>query len=282
MIMKILVPTDFSKNAQKAIDYAIEIASKLGAELILMHAYEVIHPTTSSSKRLFAEYNHNTVLKLHDELLSQQNRINKINPAIEVKIELLDNTAKKGIVEAGASADLIVMGTQGATGLKRIFMGSVTASVIGDAPVPVLAIPRSFKWEEPNNILLATNYFEFNKELLHPILILAKIFAASLHLVVFSDTDDDSEKEILQHKAMLENITMVLEEKMSTNKITSTHLVGTKLEQSLQQYINQHQIDILAMVTRKRNIMESIFNPSITRSMAYKTTVPLLAIPVTD
>lgn len=280
--MKILVPTDFSKNAQRAIDYAVEMAGKSDAEIILLHAHQIIDTTTTTRKLLFEKYNRNIARKLHDELHFQRGRIGKINPRIKVKAELSDNEAKKAIIEAGDDLDFIVMGTQGATGLKRIFMGSVTASVIGNALVPVLAIPRLYKWKQPKNILLATNRFEQTNDVLGPVFKLAGIFNATLHIVVFSDTDTAGETEMQQHKTMLDKYRRELEKKRKGTKITSAHLAGSEFDDTLQEYINRRRIDILAMVTRKRNLLERIFNPSITRSMAYKTTVPLLAVPVAD
>lgn len=280
--MKLLVPTDFSKNAQRAIDYVVKIADKAHSEIVLLHAYQIIDTESPTRKLLFEEYNYSIAGKLRDELNTQRNRIARINPSIKISADLSDNPTRKAISEASTDADYIVMGTQGASGLKRVFMGSVTASIIGSATVPVLAIPRSYKWKQPKSILLATNRFEKTNEVLDPIFKLAEIFNTTLHVVVFSDTDTAGEAEMQQHKAMLEKYRKELEKKRKGIKITSAHLAGSEFDDTLQEYIDKHKIDILAMITRKRNLLERIFNPSVTRNIAYKTRVPLLAVPVAD
>ena len=66
--MKILVPTDFSKNADTAADYAIKIADKKGAEVTLLHACQIIKTELKPGWTLFEEYNKAVAVKLHDEL----------------------------------------------------------------------------------------------------------------------------------------------------------------------------------------------------------------------
>lgn len=277
--MRLLVPTDFSKNARRAVDYAVKIADKAHAEIVLLHAYQIIDTESPTRKLLFEEYNYSIAGKLHDELNTQRNRIARINPAIKITADLSDNPTRKAISEASTDADYIVMGTQGASGLKRVFMGSVTASIIGSATVPVLAIPRLYEWKQPKNILLATNRFEQGNDVLDPVFKLAGIFNAALHIIVFSDTDTAGETEMQQHKTMLEKYRKELEKKSKGIKITSTHLKGSQFENALQQYIDENSIDMLAMITYKRNFLESIFHRSATKNMAYRTRVPLLAIP---
>lgn len=277
--MKLLVPTDFSKNAQKAIDYAVSIADKTNAEIVLLHAYQIIDTTSQSRKLLFQEYNYSTAKKLHDELKLQTNRIGKINPSIRVTAVLSDNVTTRSIINEGITADLIVMGTQGATGLKRIFMGSVTASVIGNATVPVLAIPRHYKPEQPKNILLATNRFEQSPEILDPLFKLAKIFDSTLHVIVFSDTDRTHEAELQQQASALEHYQNELGNLAKGLKVTPVHLKGSDFEETLEQYIDEASIDMLAMVTYKKNLLENIFHRSASKRMAYRTRIPLLAIP---
>lgn len=277
--MKLLVPTDFSKNAGRAIDYAAKIATKYGAHITLLHAYQIIDTASTSRKMLFEEYNYSIARKLHDEVKNQRNRIAKINPSIKITAELSDNTAKNAIINEGSKADLIVMGTQGATGLKRIFMGSVTASVIGDAIVPVLAIPRSYKWKEPKNILLAVNRFEENQKILDIFFNIARLFKTTLHVVIFTDSDIATPDNYLNDKSILDNYYDTLRKMNAELKVTSSHLAGSEFDDTLQKYIDENQIDIVAMITYKRNFLEKIFHRSATKSMMYHTQTPLLVIP---
>jgi nucleotide-binding universal stress UspA family protein len=281
--MKLLVPTDFSKNAQKAIDYAVNIATEKSA-IILLHAYQIIDTDSASRKFFFEEYNLDIARKLHDELKGQKRDIARLKPGISVSAELYDNDIKSSIVEASNKfgVDFIVMGTQGASGLKKVFMGSVTARVIGNAAVPVLAIPRMYKWSVPQNILFVTNRFETDTNILNAIFKVVDLFKAHLYVIVFTDTDTADNEDYINYKNKLDEYKIELEKRNKEIKITSSHLKGSKFEYTLQQYIDEHSIDMVAMVTYKRSLLESIFNRSITKKMAYRTSIPLLAIPAAE
>jgi len=281
--MKLLVPTDFSKNAQRAIDYAVNIATEK-ADIVLLHAYQIIDTDSASRKILFEEYNLDIARKLRDELKVQKRNIARLKPGIDVSAELYDNDIKSSIVEASEKfgVDFIVMGTQGASGLKKVFMGSVTARVIGNATVPVLAIPRMYKWRVPQNINFATNRFETDTNILNAIFKVVDLFNAHLHVIVFTDTDTAGTEDYINHKNKLEEYKIELKKRNKEIKIISSHLKGSEFEDTLQQYIDEHSIDMVAMVTYKRSLLGSIFNRSATKKMAYRTSIPLLAIPAAE
>jgi nucleotide-binding universal stress UspA family protein len=278
--MKLLVPTDFSKNAQKAIDYAVNIATGK-SQIILLHSYQIIDTDSASRKILFEEYNLDIARKLHDELKVQKRNIARIKPGTNVTAVLNDNNLKGSIVEASEQygVDFIVMGTQGASGLKKVFMGSFTARVIGNATVPVLAIPRMYKWRVPQNILFATNRFETDTNILNTIFKVVNLFNAHLHVIVFTDTESTDNDDYINQKIKLGEYEIELKKRNMDIKISSSHLMGSIFEDTLQLYIDEYSIDIVAMVTYKRSLLESIFNRSVTKKIAYRTRIPLLAIP---
>jgi len=214
----------------------------------------------------------------------KRGKIAKANPGIKVSAELYDNNINNSIVEASekSAVDFIVMGTQGASGLKKVFMGSITASVIGNATVPVLAIPRMYKWRQPANILLAINGFETNPEIVNPILKIVDLFHAHLHVIVFTDSDTADAADYINNVTKLKDYQKELKKKYKEIKVSSAHLKGSEFEDTLQQYINGNSIDMVAMITRKRSFLEKIFNRSVTKKMAYRTQIPLLAVPGAD
>ena len=277
--MKILVPTDFSKNAQKGIEFAIQLAKKSGSEIILLHAHEVIKTDSARRLLLFEEYNLSIAKKLRDELNAQRRKSISRNPDVRVSVEFFSGEVKSSIVEASETfgVDLIVMGTQGASGLKNFFMGSITAKVIARATVPVLAIPRLYTFKEPKRILLATNNFETHPTILDPVWKSVELFNAHLHVIVFTGQDSPGQKEL--HEKGLDDYHQFLQRINKNATITSEHLEGNEFENTVQQYIDQHEIDMLMMITYKRNFLENMFHRSATKSMAYRTRVPLLAIP---
>lgn len=147
MYQKILLPTDGSKFAEKAAEHAIWIASRSGAEIIVLNVIE-----TSSLVGLPAE---DLIVKIKEMLKEEGRRsLERISEMIsqseeESKIEDVKITLK---TEEGSPADsilktienenidLVVMGTSGKHGLDRFLLGSVTEKVVRSSECPVLAV----------------------------------------------------------------------------------------------------------------------------------------------
>lgn len=278
---KILVPTDFSNNATKAVDYAVAIAEKAGAEIILLNALAVVDTTFSSRKAVFEEYNNALAADMREQLKDLQQAVEKkSNVRITTKFfkgGIADSILKCAVDE---NVNLIVMGTRGASGIERMLWGSTTAGIIGNTTIPVLAIPKGAEWKGLKNILFATRHFEADDKTLIPILNLAQLEAALVHVAVFTDTDDEDLSDYLEHGRLLNAYQQTLPARYKDVKFTTEHLEGKEFEDTIEQYIKGYDIDMLAMTTHKRSFWDSMFNRSMTKSMAYHINIPLLAIPV--
>ena len=141
---KILVSTDFSEPAGKALDYAIALGKKTGAEIILLHAYEL--PIVGFPDGAFlatAEMANRIIMSAQDALDS----LAASRKAAGVPIAtLLKNGDPRDTILAVAkdvAADLIVMGTHGRRGFARLLIGSVTEAIVRIAECPVLTVRAS-------------------------------------------------------------------------------------------------------------------------------------------
>jgi nucleotide-binding universal stress UspA family protein len=137
---RILVPTDFSRHAAHALRYAVPLARQLGGKITLMHAFQwPVVPTTLSR-----------VVRNEDKPTRAANEKLAKLAAASVPAELMDRTvARLGasyreIVRAarGLKMDLIVVATQGHTGLKHALLGSTAERVVRHAACPVLTVRR--------------------------------------------------------------------------------------------------------------------------------------------
>lgn len=278
---KILVPTDFSNNATKAVDYAVAIAEKAGAEIILLNTLAVVDTTFSSRNAVFEEYNNALAADLKEQLKGLQQTVEKkstVNITTKFfKGGIADSILKCAIDE---NINLIVMGTRGASGIERMLWGSTTAGIIGNTTIPVLAIPKGAEWKGLKNILFATRHFEADDKTLIPILNLAQLESALVHVAVFTDTDDEDLSDYLKHGRLLNTYQQTLPVRYKDVKFKTEHLEGKEFEDTIEQYIKGYDIDMLAMTTHKRSFWGSMFSRSMTKSMAYHINIPLLAIPV--
>lgn len=283
-MQKILVPTDFSHNATKAIDYAVAIAEKANAEIILLNVTTLLDTTLSSRKALIKEYNNTQVEGIGEQLKELQQSIMATNTTAKITTKLYEGKVQDSILQCAAdeNADLIVMGTQGASGLKKTLIGSTTDGIIGNTTIPVLAIPKEAKCKELENILFATRQLEADDKIFTPVLKLAQLDAALIHVAVFTDTDNDDAGDYMQHGRLLNAYRQTLPVRYKDIKFKTAQLEGEDFDDTIQQYISANKIDMMVMTTHKRSFWESFFNRSMTKEMSYHIHIPLLAVPVNN
>lgn len=279
---KIVVPTDFSICANNAVDFAVQSAKILPAEIILLHAFETMGNVYTDYMGVNKEFNQSMLNDIEQKLQQVKKSIEETD-GVNVGTKIYRGPAKDAIVETAIAenADLIVMGTLGATGLKERIWGSKTASIIGSTSVPVMAIPYEYAWKKPGKVLLATNHFEENSPVLDYVFELAGLYMAQVQVVVFTDEDDDKAATYMEHLRRTQQYERLLKQQYNEETLIATHLYGLEFEETLQRHIEEQDIDILVMITyqEKDSIRKRIFNPSKTIKMSYQTIVPLLAIP---
>ncbi len=265
---RILVPTDFSPNADKALNFAVQLAKKTEGEIFLIHGIE--------SEMMDKEINN------AGEKMALIKKSIADNEKIIITTKLFLGKPVQSVLNAigECNTDVVVMGTLGNTALKEKIIGSITASVIGKSPVPVLAIPLLSEWKVPNKILLAINRFDEKETRLQPVIKLARLFGASVQATIFTDTDDDFVEDYDEHEEKIAAFRDILQAQYPDVEIHAVHLAGHHFSKSLNNWVDKNNIDILVMLTHKKNILESIFDRSKTKKMSYYINIPLLAIPV--
>ena len=139
----ILVPSDFSDPALHALRYAGKLARELNARLVLLYADPFVPPVDVSATVGGWDDETFEYVKLCAE---EQLRIDaraSLDAAVSYEVVVRVATPLAGILEQAheSSAGLIVMGTHGRSGFKRLIIGSVTEAVMRHAEVPVIAVP---------------------------------------------------------------------------------------------------------------------------------------------
>ena len=272
-MVNILVPTDFSELSNNATRFAIKIANKLNGTVTLVHVMKTVTAVRATMQERIQKIEKELIQEATEKLEALEQefaRQAKFDQPIKLKIargpgkfeETLQKEAKK------AHAGLIIMGTHGASGLKKVMMGSNTTAVIGSSTIPVMAIPKQGEFKGFRNVIYATNLKSAEKELKLLIPYVEK-FNATLHLVHVTSSGDKVE-------ALEEKIAKIVD-KAPYKKIVTMVLVDGDVDAALAQYINISKAEMLAMFTRKLSFYEKLFDRSVTRRMAFHSTIPLLA-----
>lgn len=278
---QILVPTDFSKCADNAIDFAVQSAKIVPAKIILLHSFEVKDNLYSDYMGVNREFNVSMLNAANEKLAHLKKSIEETEGVVVdtfISTHSLYDAITKSVKEK--KIDMVVMGTLGASGLKEKLWGSRTSAIIGKSDVPVMVIPIEYEWRKPQNILLATNHFEKEPAILDYLFELAELYMSRVQVAVFTDEDDDKAMTFLEHKRKISEYEEYLKDRYNEETLTSAHLSGEDFETTLQNFIKEKGIDILVMVTYQNTFWNRIFNPSKTKRMSYRTNIPLLAIPV--
>ena len=140
----ILVPTDFSAHSEKALEVAERLAKLAGGKIHLLHCYQVNPGGISPYGIVIPEEFDREVREAaarHIEVLERR----VAAKGIEVEAHISSRFPSEAVSDLAAElgADLIVMGTRGATGLKHILLGSVAERTIRIAPCPVLTVKET-------------------------------------------------------------------------------------------------------------------------------------------
>jgi len=146
-IKRILVAVDGSDNATRAAREAIMLAEKFNAELLACHVIQTpFYSLTQDGLTVPANVLENYIAASREDAKKMVDEVVKMAEAAHVTAttEILENALS--IVEAivglaaNRSIDLIVMGTRGRTGFKKLLMGSVSSGVTNHAHCPVLVV----------------------------------------------------------------------------------------------------------------------------------------------
>jgi nucleotide-binding universal stress UspA family protein len=174
-------------------------------------------------------------------------------------ISSVAETAKK------KKADLIVMGSHGKTGIEKFVFGSVTAGVLENSSLPVLVIPRHFRFKPVNKVALASSLTHFTPEI-RSVLAITKALGARLEVVHFDDALL-SEKLISHARRVLAEI---------DGQDIDLHVFPINLEEKLadqiRKYVAYSKPDWLVMLPKKREWYEKLFLSSKTLEVAMELT----------
>lgn len=275
---KILVPTDFSQNALKALTYASEIAQKSGATIYLLN---VIEPSINMATMQTDSSKEKVVKERSEHLILSVATASKVYPSVIVKPFVTGGSVIPGILDFSEkeNIDLIVMGTKGAGGLRKFFMGSVAAGIVSKTKVPVLTIPVSYEMEKPGAIVFATNQFEKNKLLLQKIISLSHFFSATIDVVVFKDIEGDKNADLIYNEEQLNDYLHFLKETFPAGNFKVELLKGNDFEIAIDEYCIKNNAGVVAMITYPKSFLEKLLGKSVTKQMAFHSTIPILAIP---
>ena len=267
----ILIPTDFSLEAQNAARYAAELAKIFNSKLILFHVYTL--PTSISEVPYVIitvdelQKENETMMRKVAEQLTEEFQI---EPEWLVRIGTPSDEIKQLAEEKAIS--LIVMGMKGMGGIDQL-IGSTTVNLLRKVKAPVLVIPKEAVFQPLKQITFGSDYnFYVNLHSFKPLVVLAKKFNSNIQIVHVQKTESSSSVMAeMEWKRTAENMLAGIAHSFIT-------VTDDKIKHGLPEYIETHDTELLVMLTHQHSFLERLFNRSQTASMAYSTKIPLLVL----
>lgn len=273
----ILIPTDFSENSWSALQYALGYFNDTTCNIYLLH---VANLTEYPVERLsfapnFSGTDFPSKKKL-DDILKKAERISKTKK--HKFFALLDygyfiDAIRRQVLEK--RIDLILMATKGASGIKKLIIGSNTGDVITKVHCNVLVIPKNVGYRKPKEIAFATDYNIFySNPILEAVSEVVHTNNASLKVM---HVLKGSEKLSEDQKGNKEYLRDYLEETFPDHNSFHTTR-DKKINVGIQSFITDRHIDMMVMVGKNLNFLQQILFDSTVEQVGFHTTVPLLVI----
>ncbi len=265
--MKFLIPTDFSKLSIVAVHYALELSKKLDAQIVLL---KVVNLSAVPRTQLFVKAEERMVDDAKQDSIQLINKIKTEHKGkLNIGYKVICGYPVEDVVTNFAhhnNFDLIIIGTKGASDLTKVLIGSNATAVINKSDIPVIIVPEFGRFNSIKNIVYATNMWDLDTEI-KTLIPLAIIFNSNIHIL---HVISPSSNKKIDPELMLASI------KKKYSKITFHVSINDNIAVGIDEYVADIKADMLAMFTHEVTFFEKLFGKSVTREMAFHTSIPLL------
>lgn len=270
---KILVPTDFSEQAEYALKVAADLARKHDSEIYLLHLLELPLELVGGGAHnlpesiFFMKHAH----KQFEEVLAKD-----YFEGLQVHETVEFQTTFEGINEAAAkrAADIIIMGSHGASGFKEMFIGSNTEKVVRTSEVPVLVIKTDHQGFEVKEFVFATDFTKESKKAFSQAANFANILGARLHLLYVNTASD------FKTNAEIDDIMANYADGESVDNLNLTVYNDYTAEKGILNFARSVDADLIGMGTHGRKGLSHFFNGSISEDLVNHAKRPVITFKI--
>ncbi|NND63697.1 MAG: universal stress protein [Flavobacteriaceae bacterium] len=274
---KVIIPTDFSENAMNAIIYAMELFKYDRSDFTIVHAFaDTVYENTMEMSRTFFEEYKAKVKKGTDkqleEVLSKMKEVSP-NPRHNYEYKSVFGSLVDTVNDLvnKENADIVVMGTKGATDDRDITFGSETLQVMKYVKCPVLAVPEGYHDRPPVNILFPTNFMlPYKGRELKLLSTIAKNFTATINFLHITNGKTLSFRQ-QDNKSFLECY-------VDENFVMFNEIVANDLTPAINHFIENNEINFLVMVNSRHSYLENIMYTSTIEKIGLKISIPFLVL----
>lgn len=271
----ILLPTDFSDNAWNAIVYALKLFKDEYCTFFFLHSVTIkVSMLSNLSNRLIKTMEQDAMKELLAlrELAETSDANANHDFQIILTTDDLNKAIKKAILEW--NIEMVVMGTKGASGTKKFFLGSNTINISERLNTcSLLIIPEDYDFIEPKQIAFPTDYNRFyDPKELRPVKTIADLFNSKLRIIHINEENDLNN---------IQNYNLSSLQNYLASYEFSIHWMPkyAKKAKEIHDFVEELKIDLLAMVRYKHSWVEKIMNEPVIKNIGFHPKIPFLVIP---
>lgn len=279
MDKRILLPTDFSKNALNAVRYALDLYADQKCDFYFLNVYQVdgynidngmmvpepgervFESAKAKSEKKFEKLME--MLKLHPE--NPKHKYHTISTFNSLFEAVEDTIAKKDI-------DIIIMGTKGNTGSRTVIFGTNTINIMEEVTeCPVLAIPMDVSFSPPKEIVFPTDYkTSFKRRELNYLMEIAEMHSTAI-CILHIKKEGKLTRAQQENKKLLESILKDTDHSFHT-------LENLKVQAGINAFIESRGSDMVAFLNKKHGFFGSVFSKPLVKELGYHSHIPILEL----
>jgi len=277
MGFRIAIPTDFSDNAYKAAYFALELFKGQSCRFYLTHTYT---PAFYRAEYLLHSPGQIGLGDFYREKVMK--KLRKFQKQLELKAsdshEFFCHAAFNSLAEelndmgGKETLDLVIMGTQGATGAKEVLFGTHAVQVLHKASCPVLVIPEEAEVASLEHVLFPTDYTPDYPRL--PLKVLLHILeqpGVTMH-VLHAYTSQDSKPDRQQARKGLERL-------LSPYQAEFTETGEMGILEAINTYARKVPIQLLVMVRNEHSFLENLLVTPVIDLIGFHSKIPFMVLP---
>ena len=282
--IKILAGIDFSDCSRRAAVYLVEMIKNQEFELVLNHSYsdfidvkEFDADFKSEELQHKKEVIENTYLNRLSEFREtlEEQLLKNNNTNYQINIDLKHGYPEDQLVKIANvyHPDLIVMGSSVKSNSINELMGTVTSDLIRKTFAPVLSVPllADTEFVEIRNILYLTDYHSSDFDSLHRLLKIMANQMVNVYCIHFCHSKPDKFDEM-----RIQDLQKYCDETYRNHKFFCELIIGEELVDSINQFITQKSINVIAVTRIRRNRITKFLHPDISKRLLFHTHIPII------
>jgi nucleotide-binding universal stress UspA family protein len=267
----LLVAFDFSKNAHKALDYALLFANKTGANLSLVW----VDNTSTPDNELNIQQDLRIEIKNYfDDIIRQyQPRLKK--GTLEAILRKGKVYSEIAMVARKLDADLVFAGTHGVSGYERYWIGSNAYRIVTSSPCPVISIRSDYNFKNGiNRIILPLDSSAETGQKLPFACKLAAYFNAEIHLLALYNSNLTAIRNRIKSHA--DKAAECFEEREIKHVIKE--IEADKIVSSILEYAQEVNADMISIMTEQTTTTASMFLGPYAQQLINNSLIPILSL----